>query len=261
MLYANPYVEALNFGDADGCLRGDRPYAFRCRDGAGGVRGAIALPRRRRSRQPWRRWTWPTARSSRARIRTAACVPEASAKCGPSMRSNATSSIRRPRKVPRPCSTRSVPRCCSRRGNRQARMQFLTAIVEQLLVDNKRARDTEAAAMNMQLGRLRRWAKGWPWSSRRRRRRPAQLAAAVEGFDHASSTATRHRRDDAASDHDAADDLRTGIPPRWVLAVRGVRDDPDGVAGHPDDARPATRWAITCSTLRSCCCSSRSATP
>ena len=39
--------------------------------------------------------------------------------------------------------------------NRDARMQFLTAIVEQLLVDNKRARDTEAAVMNMQLGRLR----------------------------------------------------------------------------------------------------------
>jgi hypothetical protein len=39
--------------------------------------------------------------------------------------------------------------------NRQARMQFLTAIVEQLLVDNKRARDAETAAMNMQLGRLR----------------------------------------------------------------------------------------------------------
>ena len=39
--------------------------------------------------------------------------------------------------------------------NRQARMEFLTAIVEQLLVDNKRARDAEAAAMNMQLGRLR----------------------------------------------------------------------------------------------------------
>jgi hypothetical protein len=37
----------------------------------------------------------------------------------------------------------------------QARMQFLAAIVEQLLVDNKRDRDTEAAVMNMQLERLR----------------------------------------------------------------------------------------------------------
>ncbi len=37
----------------------------------------------------------------------------------------------------------------------QARMQFLASIVEQLLVDNKRARDTEAATMNMQLERLR----------------------------------------------------------------------------------------------------------
>jgi hypothetical protein len=38
---------------------------------------------------------------------------------------------------------------------KQSRIQFLTAIVEQLIVDNKRARDTEAAVMNMQLGRLR----------------------------------------------------------------------------------------------------------
>jgi hypothetical protein len=38
---------------------------------------------------------------------------------------------------------------------KQARIQFLTAAVEQLLVDNKRARDTEAAALNMRLGQLR----------------------------------------------------------------------------------------------------------
>jgi hypothetical protein len=34
---------------------------------------------------------------------------------------------------------------------RQARSQLLVGVVEQLLVDSKRARDTEAAAMNMQL--------------------------------------------------------------------------------------------------------------
>jgi hypothetical protein len=38
---------------------------------------------------------------------------------------------------------------------RQARLQLLTAIVEQLLVDSKRARDTEAAALNMRLQQLR----------------------------------------------------------------------------------------------------------
>ena len=38
---------------------------------------------------------------------------------------------------------------------KQTRLQFLTAIVEQLLIDNKRARDTETAALNMQLQRLR----------------------------------------------------------------------------------------------------------
>lgn len=37
----------------------------------------------------------------------------------------------------------------------QARIQFVAAITEQLLVDNKRTRDTDAAAMNMQLERLR----------------------------------------------------------------------------------------------------------
>ena len=42
-----------------------------------------------------------------------------------------------------------------RARQQQARVHFLSAIVEQLLVDNKRARDAEAAAMNMQLGRLR----------------------------------------------------------------------------------------------------------
>ena len=34
---------------------------------------------------------------------------------------------------------------------RQARTQLLAGVVEQLLVDSKRARDTDTAAMNMQL--------------------------------------------------------------------------------------------------------------
>ena len=34
---------------------------------------------------------------------------------------------------------------------RQARMQLLASIVEQLVVESKRARDTDAAAMNLQL--------------------------------------------------------------------------------------------------------------
>lgn len=37
---------------------------------------------------------------------------------------------------------------------KQARLQYLSALVEQMLVDSKRARDAEAAALNMQLGRL-----------------------------------------------------------------------------------------------------------
>ena len=34
---------------------------------------------------------------------------------------------------------------------REARGQLLTGVVEQLLIENKRARDADAAAMNMQL--------------------------------------------------------------------------------------------------------------
>jgi hypothetical protein len=40
-------------------------------------------------------------------------------------------------------------------GQKQSRLAFLTAILEQLAVDSKRTRDSDVAAMNMQLGRLR----------------------------------------------------------------------------------------------------------
>ena len=45
---------------------------------------------------------------------------------------------------------------------KQARLQLLTGIVEQLLVDSKRARDTDTAALNMQLNRIRAadWGEG-----------------------------------------------------------------------------------------------------
>jgi hypothetical protein len=42
-----------------------------------------------------------------------------------------------------------------RARQQQARLQLLAGVIEQLLVENKRTRDTEAAAMNMQLARLR----------------------------------------------------------------------------------------------------------
>jgi hypothetical protein len=41
-----------------------------------------------------------------------------------------------------------------RARQQETRMELLTALTEQLLVDSKRDRDTEAAVMNMQLGRL-----------------------------------------------------------------------------------------------------------
>jgi hypothetical protein len=43
-----------------------------------------------------------------------------------------------------------------RARQQETRMELLTALTEQLLVDSKRERDTEAAAMNMRLGRLNR---------------------------------------------------------------------------------------------------------
>jgi hypothetical protein len=43
-----------------------------------------------------------------------------------------------------------------RARQQDTRMELLTALTEQLLVDSKRDRDTDAAAMNMQLGRLNR---------------------------------------------------------------------------------------------------------
>jgi len=43
-----------------------------------------------------------------------------------------------------------------RARQQETRMELLTALTEQLLVDSKRDRDTEAAAMNMQLSRLNR---------------------------------------------------------------------------------------------------------
>lgn len=43
---------------------------------------------------------------------------------------------------------------------KQARLQYLAALVEQLVIDNKRARDTEAALLNMQLRQLLRAGSG-----------------------------------------------------------------------------------------------------
>jgi hypothetical protein len=45
---------------------------------------------------------------------------------------------------------------------KQSRLAFLTALIEQLAVDNKRSRDTEVAVLNMQLARLRAAAECGP---------------------------------------------------------------------------------------------------
>ena len=189
--------------------------------------GRIALPRRRRSPQPWRRWTWPTARSSRARIRTAACVPEASARCGPSTRSNATSSIRRPRRVRRPSSTRSVPAVLIETRQKTGapavsdRHRRAAPRRQQARPRHRSGRHEHAARTLRADGR-----SGWRESPGRRRRRPAHLAAAVEGV----TMDPQPRLAIVATIQQAittpADDLRTGVPPLRVLALRGVRHDP-----------------------------------
>ena len=67
------------------------------------------------------------------------------------MRWRRTSSIRRTSRAPRRCSTRSAARHSIAARQRQARVQLLAGVVEQLLIDTKRARDADVAAMNMQL--------------------------------------------------------------------------------------------------------------
>ena len=63
MLYADPYVEALNFGDADGVAYEE---IARTRSAVGTALAAFGEDQPCRGgvdrAQPWRRWTWPTAR-------------------------------------------------------------------------------------------------------------------------------------------------------------------------------------------------------
>src|ERR1700737_1606418 len=94
-----------------------------------------------------------------------------------------------------------------RARQQETRMELLTALTEQLLVDSKRDRDTEAAAMNMQLGRLNRGGAG----------AGRLLAGAADDFrswrqplflqvnGNASRATSSHHRHDSASHHEPAD--------------------------------------------------------
>jgi hypothetical protein len=117
---------------------------------------------------------------------------------------------------------------------RQARSQLLTAFVEQLLVDSKRARDVDTTAMNMQLV---------TWRDSR-----AANAAFVAG------TETRCALGDSRKEpggcraaqslaHDSAGhrepaDVSRRVPAIRIQPLSVVRDHPDRLAGRQDDVLP-----------------------
>jgi hypothetical protein len=154
-VYANPYVEALNFGDADGVAYEE---IARTRSAVGTALAAFGEDS-------------PAAEASIAAALATLDVADSTMitgtdqngrlRAGGKLEMQAVDALERD--VVDPSSAQSATAVADKISagvllgtrNRQARMEFLTAIVEQLLVDNKRARDAEAAAMNMQLGRLR----------------------------------------------------------------------------------------------------------
>lgn len=154
-LYANPYADALNFGDAEG-------LAYE------------ALARLRAAADPALAQLGEDEPAAEAAIRAALATLDLAdstiitgtdqngrLRAGGKLEMKAVDVLEGDVIDPSPAqSTTAVLDKLSgavllETRNRDARMQFLTAIVEQLLVDNKRSRDTEAAVMNMQLGRLR----------------------------------------------------------------------------------------------------------
>jgi hypothetical protein len=154
-VYANPYVEALNVGDADGVAYGK---IARTRSAVGTALVGFGEDS-------------PAAEASIAAALATLDVADSTMitgtdqngrlRAGGKLEMRAVDALERD--VVDPSSAQSATAVLDKISaavlletrNRQARMEFLTAIVEQLLVDNKRARDAEAAAMNMQLGRLR----------------------------------------------------------------------------------------------------------
>ena len=168
--------------------------------------------------------------------------------------------------------TRSVRPALIRARQQETRVELLTALTEQLLVDSKRDRDTEAAAMNMQLGRLTRGRAvagesagglggGLPDVAQPERLNP------ITRIQDESPCLQNHARDDrhrAAGHHEPADDVRAAVPDvraehlsrrsRVILIVwHGVK--------MMFTQQTVQHRRSTCSSSRSSCCSSRSAMP
>ena len=85
------------------------------------------------------------------RHRAASLSTDESTNCPPSTRWRRTSSIRRDEQSATAVLDKISGAALIAARQRQARVQLLAGVVEQLLIDTKRARDADAAAMNMQL--------------------------------------------------------------------------------------------------------------
>lgn len=154
-LYANPYSEALNYGDPDGVAY-DSVTRRRSVTGSELTGLLNELP--------------PSARKAvEAELATLDLADSTNitwTNQNGQLRTNSKKQMRTidalERDVLDPSSTQSATAVLDKisaavlieAGQKQSRLQFLTGIVEQLLVENKRARDTEAALLNMQLRRL-----------------------------------------------------------------------------------------------------------
>lgn len=154
-LYANAYSEALNFGDSEGAA-----YAEVARTRAS-IEAQLSDLRRRS----------PAAADAIAAQLATLDLADSTIITGTDQNGRLRPQGKREmraidaleRDVTDPSGTQSAAAVLDKISaavliearQKQSRLQFLSALVEQLAVDNKRARDTEAAVMNMQLGRLR----------------------------------------------------------------------------------------------------------
>ena len=123
------------------------------------------------------------------------------------------------------CWTRSAAPRSSRGDNARRAAQLLSGVVEQLLIDSKRARDTEAAAMNMQLVTWRDQAGGERGVRGGRRVTPCAPGGNPNEPEDTSMPPDipQPHPDDSAGHHRPADDLRAAVHPVRVWPVRRVR--------------------------------------
>ena len=148
-LFATAYHAALNYGDAAGSayLGVSQPVL----DAAAAL-GRLHAERAARPDEPsWRPWTWPTRPSSRRHTTPGSCATTVGENCAPSKALDADVTNGSLEQSATAVLDKISGAVLIGARQRQARTQLLSGVVEQLLVESKRARDTEAAAMNMQL--------------------------------------------------------------------------------------------------------------